>query len=463
MKPWTKDSWIYISKKDLEIEKEQCQDEGKDIAKFQAEFEALLAADLENDMELQTRAGKLLDRTVRLRPASGYAFREPSDLAGVRKAKRVRVKIPGASLSDEAVREKAYGAWLGRASGCMLGKPVEGRHRGEIEKYLKSQDRWPLSAYFSGKADEKVRAECKFGPASRTSFIENITKATEDDDTNYTTTGLAIVEQKGKDFTPADVARFWLSNIPILHTCTAERVAYRNLTGMVPPPAPDGSVDGKFSSATFRNVYREWIGAQIRADFFGYVNPGNPERAADYAWRDACISHIKNGIYGEMWVAAMLAAAYAIGDNPEQVIRAGMAEIPARSRLYRDLSEVLGWRTEGIDYWEAVNRIHKRWNEQNSHHWCHTNSNAQIVAIALLWGELDYTRTVGYAVMPGFDTDCNGATSGSVLGLMLGAGKIPSQWSAPLQDTLETGVAGYHNVKLSAMADKTVELIRKTR
>jgi hypothetical protein len=463
MKPWSRDIWLSISKKDLQIEQDQCRDEGKDLGGLQAEFDALSTLDLENDMALQGRAGKLLDRTVRMRPRAGHPFKEPSDLAGIRRARRGRVKLPGGAPGDDLVAEKALGGWLGRAAGCLLGKPVEGITRQNIEQYLKSQNRWPLTAYFSNQADEQVRKDTGFRAPANPCYVENITCMVEDDDTNYTATGLAVVEQKGKDFTPADVGRFWLANIPILHTCTAERVAYRNLVAMVPPPGPDGKVDGRFSSATCRNPYREWIGAQIRADFFGYVNPGNPERAAEYAWRDGCISHVKNGIYGEMWVAAMLAAAYAIGDDPQQVIRAGMGEIPHRSRLHADLTEVLQWRQGGVDYWQAIDRLHARWDQKNPHHWCHTNSNAQIVAIALLWGELDYTRTVGYAVMPGFDTDCNGATAGSVLGVMLGGSKIPSQWTAPMNDRLSTGVAGYHSVQLSFMAGKTLELIRRDR
>jgi hypothetical protein len=34
---------------------------------------------------------------------------------------------------------------------------------------------------------------------------------------------------------------------------------------------------------------------------------------------------------------------------------------------------------------------------------------------------------------------------------------------APLNDTLLTGVAGYHKVSLTQMADETVQLIQKTR
>ena len=463
MKVWTKDIWLYISVGDLKTELEQCKDEGKDLTKLQGEFDALMADAHEDDMAWQAKAGKLLDKSSRLRVAPGGKYKEPSDLLGIQKARRNRPKLPKNTLTDERIHQKAHGAWLGRAAGCLLGKPVEGRMRGQIKAYLESQGRWPLADYFSGQADEAVRTANEFRPANNPCYIENITCMVEDDDTNYTTTGLAVVEQKGKNFTPADVARFWLGNIPLLHVCTAERIAYRNLAMQVPPPAPDGKVDGPFSSASYRNPYREWIGAQIRADFFGYVNPGNPERAADYAWRDGAISHIKNGIYGEMWVAAMLAGAYLCSDDAARVIYIGLGEIPAKCRLREDIDAVFAWHKEGIGYEQAVDRIHQRWNEAWSHHWCHTNSNAQIVAAALLWGNLDFTQTICYAVMAGLDTDCNGATAGSVLGMMLGADGIPVQWTKPMNDTLETGVAGYHRVKLSAMADKTLELIRRDR
>ena len=337
---------------------------------------------------------------------------------------------------------------------------MEGRHRPQIEGYLKEHNCWPLSTYFPKPASEEVRERFNFPKNDNACYRENITCMIEDDDTNYTVTGLAVVVRFGKNFSPAQMAEFWLDTIPLFHVCTAERIAYRNLANFIAPPDSEGKVEGKFSSATFRNPYREWIGAQIRADFFGYLCPGDLERAAELAFHDAAISHIKNGIYGEMWVAAMLAAAYLIRDNVEQVIRAGLGQIPAKSRLHADVSEVLNWHKEGLAYTAAVDRLHARWKETNAHHWCHTNSNAQIVALALLYGEMDFEKTITRAVMAAFDTDCNGATAGSVLGLMLGAKALPAKWIAPLNDTLLTGVAGYHSVTLSKMADKTLELIK---
>ncbi len=136
--------------------------------------------------------------------------------------------------------------------------------------FLKDQGRYPLADFF--RSDGPAELYDKYQVSRERAYIDRVTHMPEDDDTNYTVTGLAIMKQRGPDFTPADVANFWLQNIPILHTYTAERVACRNFVNLIPPPA----------SASYRNPYREWIGAQIRADFWGYTALGDPGRAAEY-------------------------------------------------------------------------------------------------------------------------------------------------------------------------------------
>ena len=464
-KPWTGQPWFIIRKSELETEQRQAKEEGRSLESVELAFKRLLAADLDNDLSLWPKTQRLLEKVQRLPMRRGYKFREPSNLKGIQKARpkgRPAVKPP--RLSDVKFYDKMYGAWLGRCCGCMAGKPVEGRSRASMGKILKAQGRWPLSHYWSMKVDPKVAkdenwfAEHKGPPPG--SVIEGITCMVEDDDTNYTTTGFAILNQKGADFKPSDVADFWLQNIPIYHVCTAERVAYRNLVQMIPPPGPDGRVDGEFSSATWLNPYREWIGAQIRADFFGWASPGRPEQAAEWAWRDACISHVKNGIYGEMWVAAMLAAAWTTEDL-EKIVRAGLGEIPAKSRLAAEIHKVLQWKRDGWTFGQAIDQIHKDWNEAVRHDWCHTISNAAIVATGLLWGDLDFEKSVCRAVTCAFDTDCNGATVGSIVGLVLGAKRMPPKWTDPLHDTLKTGIHGLYEVKLSDMARKSCDLVAK--
>ncbi len=443
---WSHEPWLSIDHHDLDIERAQCQEEGKDLSSLLPEFDALQTLDL-SLADNQARAGALLDQTYALPIGQSIPWVEPSDLEAIRAERPAPLNLPAAPDSA-SLRDRVLGAWLGRCCGCLLGKPVEGSKSWEMRDYLTAQGRWPLNRYFSRAASPEVAQATGFHLLADRVFEEDITCMVEDDDTNYTVAGLAIVQQHGAHFTPEDVARYWMRNLPILHVCTAERVAYKNLVQGIAPP----------HSAAYRNVYREWIGAQIRADFFGYANPGHPERAAEWAWRDACISHVKNGIYGEMWVAAMLAAA-AVCDDVETVIRAGLAQVPARSRLAAGIQRVLEMHQERATYEQAVDALHERWSERSAHHWCHTISNAELVAIALLWGDMDFGATICRAVMPGYDTDCNGATAGSVIGMMLGASALPAAWTAPLNDTLQTGVAGYHEVSITRLADITLELI----
>lgn len=441
--------WLYISRTDLDIEWKQCVEEGKDPAPLEAEFARVRALDLE-DRRNQPAAQTLLDKAAALPLRGDYGYEEPSDLEEIRARRPKGEPWRVLPASDEGLLDRVYGAWLGRVCGCLLGKPVEGWRRPRMWGYLKDAGRWPLSDYFTLAVPQAVRERYELSPAR--AFIDTVDHMPEDDDTNYTATGLAILSKYGPGFAPTDVATFWLNNIPILRTCTAERVAYRNLCQLIPPPR----------SAVVRNPYREWIGAQIRADMFGYAAPGNPELAAELAWRDASISHVKNGIYGEMWVAAMLAAAL-VSDDVSQIIAAGLAQIPERSRLAEAIQEVLAWRVEGIDYDAAAERLHARWDENHAHDWCHTISNAMVVAIGLLWGERDYGLSICRAVQACFDTDCNGATVGSIVGAMLGAKRLPERWTAPVHDTLETGVAGYHRVRVADLARETMGVIERVR
>jgi ADP-ribosylglycohydrolase len=425
----SKHLWLAYAN-DLHIELEQAYDEGKNITGLEA------------------------DKIETLNEREGWNYAEPSDLASIR-ASRLEGRFNySLATGKEILFDKVYGAWLGRSAGCLLGQPVEGWLRARLHGFLKDTGNYPVTFYMSSDTAPEIiekyqiKNEGQVYGSPCINWINNVKHMVEDDDMNYTIIGLDIVRKYGYDFTPDDVSESWLMNLPVLHTCTAERIAYKNLLNLVPPPR----------SATYRNVYREWIGAQIRADFFGYINPGNPEKAAEMAWRDASISHVKNGIYGEMWVAAMLAAA-AVTDDIEMVIMAGLAEIPGNSRLADGVLRVLSWKKGSVGWDTAIDRIHQEFNEENPHHWCHTIPNAMIVAAGLLYGEADFEKSIGIAVTAAFDTDCNGATVGSIMGMIQGANDLPGKWTDPLNNLIKSGVDGYGLVKISELAERTVSLI----
>ena len=211
-------------------------------------------------------------------------------------------------------------------------------------------------------------------------------------------------------------------------------------------------------SACYKNPYREWIGAQIRVDYYGYINPGNPELAAEMAFRDASISHVKNGIYGAMFVAAAIAIA-AETNKIDDIILGGLAQIPSTSRLYESIVGVYNDYKNGITQEEAFGKIHKAWDEYTQHGWCHTISNALIVVAALLYGKGDYAKSICMAVETAFDTDCNGATVGSILGMANGIASIPEYWINPINNKLKTSIFGVEEVNISDCIELTLKHI----
>ena len=135
-----------------------------------------------------------------------------------------------------------------------------------------------------------------------------------------------------------------------------------------------------------------------------------------------------------------------------------MKQIPKKSRLYEELAEILSRFESGDTAEETKAYILGKYDENNQRHWCHTVSNAAIVAMGLLWGKKDFTYTMELCLTMGFDTDCNCATAGSVLGMVLGAQLLPEVWTAPLNDRVLSGVDGFGLVHISDMAARTQAL-----
>ncbi|MBQ8696645.1 MAG: ADP-ribosylglycohydrolase family protein [Clostridia bacterium] len=440
---WSIPDWEFYAS-NLNTEYRQSTEEGLDIERYKDVFESV--ARLPKD-EYKKKLGDVLFEIVRNAPMKeGYPYVEPSDLSGI---KALREPYSYEKKPIEDLEGKIHGAWMGRICGCLLGKTVEGIHTDELIPFLTETGNYPMHRYIlRSDLTEELLSKYRFGFRGRC-YADKVDGMPVDDDTNYTVLYQHIVELYGRDFTPVDVSRAWLRFQHKDAYCTAERVAFCNFVkGYLPP-----------DSAVYKNPYREWIGAQIRGDYFGYINPGNPELAAEMAWRDASVSHVKNGIYGEMFVAAMLAVA-AETDVIKDIIRAGLAEIPHTSRLHEDVTRVLGWCENGVSREDCFKAIHEQYDEYNAHDWCHTNSNAMIVAAALLYGEGDYGKSVCMAVETGFDTDCNGATVGSVLGMANGLDGIPEYWKEPVNDTLHTSIFGIDTVKISDRVKLTMKHIK---
>lgn len=387
----------------------------------------------------------LLDQIEQTTRRPDWSYREPTELAEIEAEQPGGGPGPAMTGAPRDLADRIRGAWLGRCAGCALGKPVEGFgwNRAKIREYLISADAFPLTDYVP--VSDEAATRITFHPSWTGAARGRIKGIPRDDDIDYTILGVHLLETYGEDFSPADVGREWLVRIPIGLTYTAERAAYRNL------------VDGYAGDdvAVRRNPYREWIGAQIRADVFGYASPGDPVRAARLAWQDATLSHIGNGVYGEMWAAALVASALT-ADDATQALRTALRVVPARSRLAEAIGHVMELHESG-GTWEAASEyIEARW----PYAWVHTINNAAAITAALLWGKGDFSRSIGLVVESGLDTDSDGATVGSVAGALAGASGIPEHWTAPFGDVVHSAIQGYDGASLEELIQRTLRLVR---
>ena len=394
-----------------------------------------------DDHELRAAIG-----AVEASPRSpDWPYEEPESLAEIAAARPRAPELEAPALGDDALLERLHGAWLGRCAGCALGKPVENWPRLELRRYLERYDAYPLSDYVpaDGPAPPTFPPLNASWPASVRGAISGMPR---DDDIDYTILGLHILETYGSRFTAADVGQEWLRRLPFLAVYTAERAAYRNLVLGLAPPA----------TAKHVNPYREWIGAQIRVDAYAYASPGDPVRAAALAFQDASLSHTANGVYGAIWAAALIAASFA-ARTMAAALQSALAVVPARSRLAEALRGVAALHSQGLDWESARDDLEQRHGALSP---VHTINNAAVVAAALLWGEGDFTRTIGLAVQGGWDTDCNGATAGSAFGAMHGASALPAHWTTPLQDRIASALGGFDGARISELAIRTLSVAR---
>lgn len=283
--------------------------------------------------------------------------------------------------------------------------------------------------------------------SAATSLAENIDGMPEDDDLNYPLLNLLLLQRHGPRFTTADVARLWLDELPAGRTFTAERVAYRNLLSGLEPPL----------TARHRNPFREWIGALIRADVHGWTNPGAPATAAEQAYRDATLTHTANGVYAAMFTAATIAEAATGTHDIHACLRTGLTVVPPRSRLARAIHHGIQLAEAHHDFTTVVDELHAT--HAATHHWVHAIPNTALIAAALTHADGDFTGSVCRAVSGGWDTDSNGATAGSIAGLLAGSpAALGDRWTSPLKNRLATSVADFKGTGFDTLAQLTHSL-----
>ncbi len=386
---------------------------------------------------------------------------EPWALADIQAARPTpRIDRYDESLSDAQLLDRVHGAWLGRVVGCMLGKPLEWfmkeeHSRPRTRHYLSAIGEYPLRDYAPAAAvmpyyqqltDKGLVRDGVTHAPGLPALRENIRYACSDDDLQYTLINLRKMQALGRDFTLDDTIEW----VWVRHLCRGvgdyvRHSALRNRAMGLGYPA----------AARFMNTGRECVRLQIRADLYGFVSPAAPAEAARLAWHDAAANGSEAGLYGALWIAACIAAAF-VEHDAETIVRRGLEQIPARCRFRDEIQRTLDQcRRHGRDFDRTLDAIDARYNRFPPN-WALPN--CAIITAALVHGEGDFTRTLGLCMAGGYDTDSNGANVGSVLGARLGARQLPPHWVEPLNDTLHTGLHGWPTASIAGLARQTCEL-----
>ena len=165
------------------------------------------------------------------------------------------------------------------------------------------------------------------------------------------------------------------------------------------------------------------------------------------------MTHTRTGVYGAMFVAALIALCHQAEPEPGGNARLALIEqacsfIPARSRLAEVISDATARVARAGDWESAYSDIHGRYREF-SH--CQVYQEIGTLANTLKFAEsIDHGFCI--QVAQGNDTDSFGATAGSVLGCLFGPGYLDEKWLVPINNRLDHGLSNFHVYNLSELA-----------
>jgi len=357
---------------------------------------------------------------------------EPNDLHSIQSLRPIGPRRLWNEFDKGLYQEKMEGALMGRMAGCTLGAPVEFWPISRMEALAQESGiPFPPVDYWSYIPDPYKK---RYGLSPREDYTrDKMDGVPVDDDLAYTMLGLLVAEDYGLDFTIGDVGKAWLKYLP--YACSAEDIALKNLKAGIPAA----------ESGEKNNPYCEWIGADIRADPWGYLAPAWPEQAAEMAYRDAFISHRRQGIYGEMFFAAVIAAAFSVS-HPVEALEIGLTEIPEHCALAQAVRWTLEVAPKIHDYHQAREAVEGRFKGMNP---VHTINNACLTIWGLTLGGTDFTRVIGETVAMGMDNDCTAATAGSIVGAIVGKKGIPEHWVRNFNNTVHSYLIGHRRFAIS--------------
>ncbi len=332
-------------------------------------------------------------------------------------------------LEWKTLKDKIVGCWNGKNIGGVLGTPLEGQ-RGifNVDFYLQ----------------------------------ENLDKnPPPNDDLDLQLVWLGAAEKYGQQLNAEILGEYWLNLItPNWNEYGRGKANLR--AGLQPPLC--GYVD---------NSYKNSCGCFIRSEIWACLAPGNPALAVKYAYEDAIIDHGTEGIYGELFCAALESAAFAEQDR-DTLIEIGLSYIPQDCLVAKAVKLAMECYADGYTWQEArfrmMNEVPGTFGVQEE---LRANvegfplepagndapNNIGLMMIGWFYGEGDFGKSLCIAVGCGEDTDCTAGTLGAILGILYGNSGLPERWTAPIGGVINTSCIEPSRVSLIGGIPATVEAL----
>lgn len=306
--------------------------------------------------------------------------------------------------------EKVYAGWLGKLIGIRHGAPIEGWTYDKIAKVYGEIKDYPVD-YKEFAADDDSN-----GPIF---FI----RALDD----YECSNKITTEQIGLtwlNYAPYEHGFYWWGG----YGKSTEHTAYMNMrNGIKAPLAGSMALNGP--------AVAEQIGGQIFIDTWGLAVPGDYKLAADFARKAASVAHDGNGVFGGMFITACISCAFDEHDV-EVIIQKGLSVIPETCEYAKMAGNVIDFYHKHPDNWrKAYEYVRDNYGYDRYPGSCHIIPNSAVVILSLLYGQGDFSNTINICNMCGWDTDCNAANVGTIMGVRNGLSGIDyNKWRKPIND-----------------------------